>query len=125
MMRLVDQASNDRNHKVILSYLTDDAVIISDLPNKIGETLTMTKEEYKQGLLAAWSLPMQMTYYTRGLKVKLSADKQSAITTQTVLETVVHNGRLLASASTKETSEVVLVNGKPKVRRIEGIVSVK
>ncbi len=124
-MAEIDEATNNRNAKKLLSFLSDDAVIIGHLPSKLGETVTLSKKEYLKALRESWSLPVQFTYYARGLKVKRSSDGKSAIATQTILETVISQGRLIASASTKETSEFVLEDGELKVRRVEGITTLK
>ena len=104
----------------LVSYFTADAVIILDVPPKMGGKREINKSQYAQMLKEGWATPAKFTYEVKDIKIKISKDKKKATVSDITLETVEMNGKIVAKAKTQETMEIVLSDGKPEIKSLYG-----
>ena len=90
-------------------------------PNAGGQTQNLSVEQYDQMLREGWALYSQSTYRVEDVVIKISSDGQTALLTDTTIETIQMQGRTL-STRTHEVVSVALQNGRPVITKLVGTV---
>jgi ketosteroid isomerase-like protein len=125
LLKDVQTAIDDKNISVFASYFTDDSTITFVMPENLGGTSTLNKQQYIESLKQAWAMPAENTYEVKDIKIDVAPDGQSALATDVVLEAVVLNGKTVASTQTHETINIVLSEGAPRIKAIRGEVEIQ
>jgi hypothetical protein len=115
----------DKNLTGFASYFTKDSTITIVMPENMGGTSTIGKQEYLRMLEQGWALPAEYTYEIRDIKINVAPDGQSAIATDVTLETVAMDGKVVASTRSYETINIVLHDGGPKIKALRGEVEMQ
>jgi ketosteroid isomerase-like protein len=125
MLNDLQAAVNEKNVTTFATYFTDDSTITFVLPENMGGTSTVSKQQYIESLKQGWAMPTESTYEVKEIEIDVAPDGQSALATDVVLETVAINGKTVASTRTQETINIVLDNGAPRIKAIRGEIEMQ
>jgi len=103
----------------VTSYLTDDASIVLEMPQNMGGTHNLNKDQYKKNLKEGFAATTNYTYDVKDIDVKISQDKRSATVTNTILETYEINGRIISSTA-HEIFTIIISDRTLKINRVYG-----
>lgn len=115
-MRLeMNQAAQNKDFDKYVSYFTPNAKITLDMPKEKGGKVTMRFGKFKRMIKKIWKMDIKATTTLGPIETSIKEDKQSAIVTDTFVETVTINGKKMVNKAT-EQMKIVLVNEKPLIK---------
>lgn len=120
MLANIEQGVRKRNIKMLAPHFTNDAKFTLIMPIAMGGEMTLNKPEYLTLLEEAWSMPLELTYEVKDVDININPDKNNAIVTDLTIETLSVNGKLILTTKAKETMNVVMDQGVPKIRALYG-----
>ncbi len=120
MTDAIEAAARSHDPRAITRHFAPGAMIrIVMPPNAGGQTLNLSVEQYDRMLREGWAQYSQSTYRVEDVAIKISSDGQTALLTDTTIETIRVQGRTL-STRTHEVVSVALQNGRPVITKLVG-----
>ena len=124
MAEAMESAIAERDLETFIGYFADDAQIVMDLPETLGGRTTMTVAQYKASIEESWALPVEFVHETQDLRIQLAQDGNTAFVRDVVVQKVYEDGVLVWASSMEEAAEIILVDGKPRVAKVFGKLTV-
>lgn len=125
MLNQMEKAVLSHDADKLISHLTDDAIIILELPANMGGKVNLDVDSYKEMLKQSWAMPAKFTYEVKNIEINVDPSGDRATASDVTLETIEMNGQIIASSRTIEKIDIVQKDGKPLITRIHGKVDIK
>ncbi|MCP4261238.1 MAG: nuclear transport factor 2 family protein [Ketobacter sp.] len=118
MKKAVEERDADKLH----ALFSEDAFIEVTFPKEMGGTKQLPLNRYIDDIRKGWSMGIDQTYEIKDLQIEISDNHSTAYITDTVVEEASYNGNKIASAETSEKIEVIMIDGKPKIKSLYAVV---
>lgn len=120
----IKDAAQTQDVNKLLKDLSPNIKILLDMPKEMGGNLDLNFGQYKEMLEQTWSIPgAEFTHNVKNIVIKISQDKQTALVTADVYESVFIKGKKLISSHTAENTYIAIENGRPMIVKISGKVN--
>jgi len=122
MLNNIKKSVQQKDADKFATYFTTGAKVRFEMPFSMGGNMNVNISQYVRMLKQGWALPVKYSYEVRDIQIKISQDKKSATVTDLTIESAEMDGKIIATTKTRETVEVIISNGVPKIRSLYGVV---
>lgn len=114
----IEQAVHERDVDAFGRHFTPDATINLDIGLSSGP-MQFNLDQYTQMLREGWALPLEYSYQVVDIQISIDDGGQSATVTDLTIEGLGTGDKKLETR-TRETMQVILHHGQPKISELTG-----
>lgn len=118
-------AAENHDAEAITENFSPDAEITFDMAKEYGGKIVASVSEYKKMLNEGWAMPAEFTYESKDELIIIAPGAKNAVVTDTVIETVIINGKKLLTSTAQEKVDIMISEGKIIITSLYGKVNIE